>query len=358
MKFACFGDLHSHKFKEFDVRTDWTGSKRLDNILRTLLSIRSYCVDNNIKYVLGAGDIYNVRAKVDIEVQNYVYDVIKTFSEFGITVILIAGNHDQYDNSDYPANALHVFKDLPMVHVYGSEGVHTVEEGSELVDIVCVPYNKDAVRIKEFIGGIASTGTYGERDLVNPMLLFHLGISGGFQGMNSYPLAEAFNLEDLHPDYFKYCVGGHFHKRQFLGGLSNVFYCGAPIQHSHNDEGEDKGFYVIDTSKRCDISFVHVPNPQFRTITGDTTQEELAEYSKNGDYLRVKLKDNEVQDFISRVPQELNFKTEIEKEYTEETRVAVKIGMSFEQIISTYADEYMPEAKEVGISIFQEVGGK
>jgi hypothetical protein len=55
MKLAVFSDLHAHNFKEFDRKTDRTGSSRLDNIVDTLVYIRDYCVAKQIKYVLFGG---------------------------------------------------------------------------------------------------------------------------------------------------------------------------------------------------------------------------------------------------------------------------------------------------------------
>ena len=95
-----------------------------------------------------AGDIYNVRAKVDIEVQNHLLDVMEAFHAAGIKVLVIAGNHDQYDNSDSPANATRAFRNIPGFTGVDSEGVVTLEEGEEVIKVLCVPYNKDTDRLK------------------------------------------------------------------------------------------------------------------------------------------------------------------------------------------------------------------
>ena len=351
MKIVCIADIHVHKFAEFDRKTDWTGSHRLDVILRTLLTVKEYCEENKIYQVVMAGDIYNVRAKVDIEVQNHLLDVMESFHAAGIKVLVIAGNHDQYDNSDSPANATRAFRNIPGFTVVDSEGVVTLEEGEEVVKVLCVPYNKDTDRLKGAINLFVEENP-GD---TSSILAGHLGVTGGYQG--THQMSDSFTLQDLHPEYFKYIVLGHYHTHQALSGSKNAFYCGSPVAHSFNEEGEDKGFVVIDTSKRYDVSFVRIPNPEFHTVNSDISPELLQKHADNGDYLRLKLKSTEVQDFLAKVPQGLNYKTEIEKEYKAASRSDVKIGMSFDQIVSSYAEQYMPEAKKEGLEILKEVGG-
>ena len=355
MKLAAFADLHAHNFKEFDTKSDFTGSQRLDYIIFTLRHIRNYCKVKNIKYVLFAGDLFHTRAKVNTIVFNSVYDEIKEFHKDGIHLIMIAGNHDQYDNSDVPEHSLHAFNDLPGVYVYGDLAIHAIQQepGGEIVDVYCVPYSKNVQRTKEWIASQEERG-YGR----SRICLFHLGIRGGLVGNGSYPMADAFDIEDLRPDFFKYIIGGHFHKRQILGGYPHAFYCGSPIQHSFGDEGEDKGFYVVDTSKRWDIEFVPIPNPKFLTMTlQDVINTDMQAIANEGHYVRLQVTEEELQTALQHLPDNLKYKVELQRKYEENTRVDVKIGMSFEEIVSKYANEYNPEGKEIGLKILDEVMG-
>jgi DNA repair exonuclease SbcCD nuclease subunit len=354
MRIACFGDLHAHVFKEFDRKTDRTGSQRLDYIVDTLIYIRDYCVKENIKYILFAGDAFHVRSRVNTIVYNAIYDTLKTFHEYGLEVIGIAGNHDQHDNSDIPPHSLHAFNDIEGIDIYGDLDIHTLYDGLETVDIYCVPYSKNAQRIKDWI---AEAETYTQpSDRYSRICLFHLGISGGFVGKGNYPMADAFQPDDLRPDFFKYIVGGHFHRRQLIGGYLNFLYTGAPIQHSLSDEGEDKGFYILDTSKRWDIAFVPVPNPQFITMSMyDVANEDMQLIADEGHYVRLQVTESELPVALTYLPTNLQYKVNLQREYKEQTRVDVKIGMSFEEIISKYADEFKPEAKAIGLKILREV---
>lgn len=353
MKIAAFGDFHGHLWKEFDQKSGRTGSKRLDIQIDTLKAIREYCVGNDIKHVLFAGDLFHARGKVDTKVFNAVYDEIEKFGQSGISLIMIAGNHDQYDNSDVPENSLHAFKKLRDVHVYDTVGTHVIYPTKnsgydERVEIVMAPYSKNAQMVKDYIASV-------EKKDIPQILLFHLGISGAFVGSGNYPMADAFKVEDLRPDLFKYIIGGHFHKRQFLGGHNHAFYTGAPIQHSFGDEGEDKGFYVVDTSKRYEVEFICIPNPAFITVDYEPSSEFLQECADKGNYIRFVCTPDQLEKWQNIIPDNLNYKVELSREYEQEDRSEVKIGMSPEEVVARYAEENRPDAKEEGLELIRRV---
>jgi len=346
LKIACFGDLHSHNYAQFDKHGEETPSQRLDNIIKTLRVIRQYCKDNNIRNVLFAGDMFDVRLKVNTFVQNATYDEMKRFSEDGIKVLAIPGNHDQVDNSDTPQHSLHTFNDIPNMTVVSDLGVEWIEddEGHQ-VPVVCVPYSKNIERTKQYLKDITTA------NIESPILLGHLGINGAFVGSGDYPMADAFTPEDLQPDFFQYIVLAHFHRKQFIGGYKHALYTGAPIQHSFGDEGEEKGFILIDTDKRYHVEFVSIPNPMFVTLTSDDLRKGsagmLQYHADNGDYVRALLKEDEIQPFISHAPVNLQYKIEPIKTYEAQSRSEVKMGMGFSEIITKYAKENVPEGMDL-----------
>lgn len=363
MRIAAFADLHAHLYKEFDVRTELTGSSRLDKQVSTIKYIRDHCVIEGINLVLFAGDLFHARGGVNTKVKNAIYDEIKAFSKADITIVIIAGNHDQYDNSDVPQNSLHELKQLKGVYVYDTVCKHPiyvphpgikVQKPGDIIELVCAPYSKNVQLVKDYIASV-------EKRDIPQILLFHLGVDGGFVGKGSYPMADAFDVEDLRPDVFKYVIGGHFHRSQTLGGHPHVMYLGAPIQHSFSDEGEDKGFYIFGMEKDCDIEFVPIPNPKFITVDGvpdKFSADDLRLAVSQGDYIRFLVTEEELILWEDIIPLGLQYKVELKREYEEQTRIPIKVGMSFEEIIRLYAEENMPEAMQVGLSILAEVQQK
>lgn len=347
MKIACFGDVHVDIRKEFNKVTDRSGSSRLDIILDGLRYIKDYCIANSIDTAVCAGDLYNTRGKVNTLVFNETFEVCKEFSDEGIHLILVAGNHDQIDNSDVPQSSLRPLAEIPRVTVVEDCRTLLDPSANETVRLHCVPYSKNTQMIKDFIDSRE------KEEGVTDILVAHLGVSGATVGNKEYPMQDAFALSDLRPDFYKYVALGHYHDKQMVGGTNNVFYTGSPVPHTFGDM-PNKGFYVIDTEKRWDVQFVPIPSPEFYTVNNDISTEDLEYHRDRGDYIRVQITESEVESFESRIPEGLMYKIDLQREYVKETRVDIQVGMSFEQIVSKYADELNPDAKSIGLDILRE----
>lgn len=350
MKALCMGDFHGHLFTDFAEVDEITGNSRFTQQLKALQYMRSYCLDNGIKLVLFAGDMYHKRVTVNTVVYNAIRDEIKKFGESGITVVMTVGNHDQVDNSDYPQHSLHSFKELYNVHVLDSFNQFYFEDG---VNVYSAPYSKNAQLVKDSINNFAESIKLDRKagGVKSAILLGHLGVSGAYVGKGNYAMADAFSVDDLRPDVFDFGVFGHFHKRQFLGGHPNYFYTGSPLQHSFNDEGEEKGFYIIDT-ETGEVEFNEVPAPKFITVT-DYKNANMV--SLAGNFVRFQCDVDDVEDLSSKIPVGLKHRTEPQKTYKEEKRVDVEVGMALTDVIKAYADKFKPEALEVGLDILREM---
>lgn len=198
-------------------------------------------------------------------------------------------------------------------------------------------------------------------------MLGHLGISGGLVGKGNYAMADSFTVEDLMPDYFSAVYLGHFHKYQLLGGYDHVMYTGAPIQHSFSDEGEQKGFIeaiVVGNkvvSKFIPLQFFYQSGqviPTFHTIKYPENKDDIQTYlEQDGEtYFRFLVEESHVESLKASVPEGCKYKLEIVRKYEEQERTEVKVGMSFEEIVKTYAEEHNPSATELGLDILREAG--
>lgn len=344
MKIVCFGDFHAHLFNEFAEFDEITGNSRFTFQLNTLDSIKKYCLENEVDTILFSGDLFHKRVTVNTIVYNQVRDKIKELGESNISLFMLVGNHDQVDNSDFPQHSLHSFKELQNVTVLDKfeEVLH------KDVVIYPLPYTKN----KELV--ISSINKYeksknksGKKSIV----LAHLGVSGAFVGKGNYAMADSFVLGDFKPNVFDFGVFGHFHKRQFLDKNNRFFYTGAPIQHSFNDEGEDKGLYEIDTNKMT-VKFVPIDNPKFITITDfkNKNMEDLV-----GNYIRFQCDTSEVETLSEIIPKNLQHRVEPQKMYKEEKRVDIDVAMSLEEVVAVYADKFNPDVKELGLEIVREM---
>lgn len=357
MKILCFGDAHFHMFTEFAEIDEVYGNTRFRQQIEAITYMRNYCLDNEIELVLFSGDLFHKRRTIDQTVKNMVRDEIKKFGEDGIRMVMISGNHDQVDNSDYPQHSLHSFKELKKVDVLDRFDPHYLEINGEEIFIYPVPYSKNAEMIKKAINRYAEHAE--AREEACNILLMHLGVSGAYVGKGSYSMSDAFSIVDLHPEAFHFGVAGHFHKRQFLGGHPRFFYTGAPVQHSFSDEGEDKGFMVIDTQTGT-VEFVPIPAPKFITIKIKEMTEglmDLLEADMKGNFIRFQIDSEVVETLKDQLPEEAKYRLEVQKEFKEEKRVDVDVSMPFHELVTKWAKEFMPDAEEVGQEILREAEG-
>ena len=341
MKILAMADLHAHDYQDFAEPDEITGNSRLTEILKALQYMRKYCLDNGIKLVLDAGDTFHKRNAVNTVVYNTVFEEYKKFSDEGITVVIIPGNHTQVDNSDFPEHSMKPFSEIENVYVLDKFEPFEFED----VKIYPAPYSKNAKMVKEQIENYTKDNFEGTR-----ILLAHLGVSGAMVGRNSYPMQDAFSYQDLRPDFFHFGVLGHYHKPQFIGEEKHYFYCGSPIQHSFNDEGEEHGMVIIDTDAQ-EAVFHPIPSPKFITVT---SPDQIGEYLE-GNYVRFRIPAEKVEEVSETIPKELKHRIEPIKEYKEEKRLDVDHSLSPEQVVRKYAEKFKPEAVDVLLEILKEV---
>lgn len=346
MKIVCTADWHIHQFQEFakqlTVRWDTSSSRyvladsgkemnsRLYSILRGLCDLRDYCIDNSIKYVLNAGDTFHKRGNINVDTFNAAFKVIESFRTSGISLISIAGNHDQVDSSDIPSTSIHTFNQ-----------VQTVIEQPTIVSfsgikIAAVPYSANKLLILNSIN-----------ELQADILMLHCGVTGSVVGSGNYVMTDEYTLEDLQPNKWKYVVLGHYHKPQILA--PNVFYCGTPTQKSFGDEillgdkhGKQRynGFYVIDTEIPNSVEFKPIYEPRFITVYN---QSDIPEGTK--DYIR--LKTTETLDISAQE----NVRVEVEKDYTKPARSSVSILDSMTTIVTKYSEENGTDTETLNLGL-------
>lgn len=350
MKAIAIGDIHAHKFPEWATIDDVTGNSRLTDTLSVFDQMRRHAIENKIGVIFCSGDVFHKRKAVDVETYNFVVEEIRKITKAGIKFIVVPGNHDQATNESLPEHSLEGFKDI--------EGV-TVLDTFEPYEyngyyIFPAPYSKDTEMVKEALDGYAQVTT-NEGIENKSILLAHLGLSGAFVGKSNYAMADAFTVEDLFPHAFQFVICGHFHKNQDLGGHEHVFYTGAPTQHNFNDEGQDKGFWELDLEARTK-TLIPSAAPKFLSFTvKDTSEIATLEKEFEGNFIRFKVDAEDVEQLIEAIPEDTKFRLDIQKEYSEDTRLDVDVSMSLTEVVKVYAKDKNPDALAIGLEILQEI---
>lgn len=386
------GDIHAHSFKDYSktLEVGWddnTGryvkvdseqfngrviamNSRLFNIVSALSDVREYCLDNAINTCLMAGDLFHSRGSVETVVFNSVYKVFERFKQDNIEVIMIAGNHDQFDSSPVPENSLYTFNQICKV-VSVPETIDLIDKDTgEIIKLCALPYSKDKLMLKKYLDKFVEdtkddTGS-------DRILMAHLGLSGSLIGSANYVISDEWNINDLNERYFKYTVLGHYHKPQFV--TEGCFYTGSLLQNNFNDEGDKHGFMVLDTDFRWDVQQVALDYPEFITITKDNVETFSAEQlAKN--YIRVASNATDADEVMGALDSVISeaayayeedafnqIRVEVEKDYDGDNRSDISISMSLTEVIQVYAKENAADSDDVkaliekGLDIVSKVG--
>lgn len=303
------------------------------------------------KFLIVDGDLFDQRASLDVRLVNRVASVFKEYQD--IAIMLLAGNHDQIDNSAIPENSLEwlatafpanvsVIKEPAAIqHIYDSE-----------FTFFMVPYSEDVKTTKQKIKEFAT-----ETD--NAILFAHLGVEGASDGgLYTHRLGGAFGLGDLYPDKFKAVILGHYHKRQYLA--DNVWYVGSPNQKSFSDENQAKGYDILtlhDDSFTDEFIDLSTDFPKFLTIDSENGLTEANLKQMKDNYVRVVAHNkDELKQF-----QEANTSNAdivLKEKVKEKKRLDVDKTDTSAQIVSKYTKKYAPEAEQYALEALEEISAE
>lgn len=267
--------------------SDWhigkklAGRDRYDEYRAVLAEIRNLCESEKIDLVLVAGDVYDTYTP-SAEAEEIFYSGIKEIAKESAALI-ISGNHDDYVR----LTAASAFAEEMNVYIVGNNftglsckkrgKVYPVKSGAgyalfandagERLYVNILPYPNEA-RFKE--GKSDETfnekmtrwiqlGESGKDGEIPSVFLSHIFVSGGkasdsereidLGGARLTPLNILPNCQ--------YCALGHLHKRQSIGGKAH--YCGAPMQFSFDEAGDEKSVNIFNIGADGVTDFKVVP---------------------------------------------------------------------------------------------------
>lgn len=341
----AFSDFHLHIYESFAKPDTRYPNDRFRAQIDTLQKVFDTARENNAD-VMFAGDLFHQRSRINDIVFNEAYRVIAENPD--IKTYLLRGNHDSRNNQTDSPHWLETFKYLPHVTVFSvPDSVQTSD-----FNLYAIPYSDDVAFLKQEIAKFAAI----QKNETKPgILMAHVGVDGSETGRYSHRLEGAFKVGDLYPDVFDYVILGHYHKRQFLGGLDNVFYCGNTIQTSFSDEGQEKGVFSIDLNTMSKPNFVPLPNKKFVTLTeidGDTQN------IVDNNYVRFILPEDKAQEVEIFREESDNIRVEVQREYKTETRIAIGMDSTEEDIVEAYTKEFYPDTTNLALEILKEAKTK
>ena len=334
---------HSQRFIEVDDSESKPMNSRLFNILNGLCDIRDYAQAHNITQVINAGDVFHKRGSISVTAFNAMHKVLESFYRQGISMYIIAGNHDQVDASVSPETSIHTFKDIACV--IEKPQIMSIAQGMDTLDLVLVPYSKDKKFILESIHDLKY-----QVSSKKSILVAHLGVTGGTVGSGMYMMSDEYSMKELEYDKWKFVILGHYHQPQMLE--YNTVYCGTPVQNTFNDELPDdykadainpgcglNGFYVLDTdldnTDPKSMQFVPVNAPRFITVHSIVQMQHYPQ----SNFFRIKATSQEADEVISSTEESTNVRVEVEKDYDQISRSNIGLCDTLEDAVKKYAQE-------------------
>ena len=176
-----------------------------------------------------AGDYFDNRQNIDINVLNVAIDVMKDMVN-ECQVYVVIGNHDIYKKCETDITSLKPFDDV--------DGIMLIYDKYELMlkddkKLLLVSWIGDFKKENKIIA---------ENKDSYDILVFHTELSGMTYD-NNRPIINGLNLDIVEDDKI---VSGHIHKRQ---ESKKGIYLGSPYHLDRSDIGNRKGIYTFTVDK-------------------------------------------------------------------------------------------------------------
>ena len=267
MRILHFSDLHIgvENYGRTDPKTGL--STRLGDFLDSLDQVVEFALNEGVDLVLLAGDAYKGRDPTQTHQREFAKR-LNRLSQAGIPTFLLVGNHDLPAASSR-ATAVDIFPTLEVanIHVGNSLKTYDVPTPSGPLQVLAVPWPKrSAILSREDSRGMSIEQvrqTLEERltdgievaasqlDPTIPAILTgHVTVNGATVGTErSMMLGQDHVLlvSALVRPQVEYVALGHIHKHQILRpDPPMVVYSGSLQRVDFSEEGDEKGFCVID----------------------------------------------------------------------------------------------------------------
>ena len=192
-----------------------------------------------------AGDYFDNRQNIDINVLNVAIDVMKCIAN-ECQVYVVIGNHDIYKKCETDITSVKPFDDVDGVMLIYDKYELTLKDDKKLLLVSWIgDFKKENKIIAE------------NKDNYD-ILVFHTELSGMTYD-NNRPIINGLNLDIVEDDKI---VSGHIHKRQ---ESKKGIYLGSPYHLDRSDIGNRKGIYTftVDNGKLIRSFYENTYSPEY-----------------------------------------------------------------------------------------------
>ncbi len=296
MKIIHFADLHLgvENYGRIDPASGLPS--RLLDFLGSLDQMVDYALENKVDLVLFCGDVYKGRDPSQTQQREFARR-IRRLSEGGVPILLLIGNHD-IPNAFGRATTTEIFNTLAIKNVYVADrpGLYTIPTLGGTVQIVALPWlrrsallgkedsrnlNLDQLnqKMSQVLTGIIESNARALDPELPSLLAAHVWVTGARIGSEeSMTIGKEHVLlpGSVANPAFDYIALGHIHRHQVLAEKPPLVYAGSLERLDFGDEGDEKGFYLVEISpgpssgaRKTSFEFHPVIGRRFLTIRVD-----------------------------------------------------------------------------------------
>ena len=236
----------------------------------------NYCNENNIPVCFHAGDIFNSRKALPLNIGIAFNEILDSFIAVDKKLIAIAGNHDK-TNYESEESYLDLFQSHPNFFI-SRDYKQIIQSG---VVFHLIPFFKESTVYQNYL----------EKVKIVPnsknILITHVAIDGV---MNNDGSVVKNSLSASLFDKFDLTIVGHYHNEQWIN--DKIWYCGSSIQHNFGED-TDKGMIVIYDD--CSVGKIKLDFPEYHKHKIDLDDIdpdillELQELKEKGNNVRLEI---------------------------------------------------------------------
>ena len=269
MKIITFADAHIgiSTYSTIDPKTN-LNTRVLDS-LNGIDQIINYAEENNIKYILFAGDMFK-NALPSPTLVREINKRIKASAEKGIKWIIQDGNHD-VSPLETAKSALDPLSTLKVENVE-----HTRFEKTYMIDnnirVLVLPTYTTQEEVENILSKY--------NDNIKTIIMGHFTSLNA--KLNDWLIAsneDAIDIKIFQKPNILAVVLGHLHKHQILNTNPLSYYCSSTIRTDFNEEHDKKGFVVLDIDNNYNVSYIfkEIKTQEFLSVKMDLVGEDDAQ---------------------------------------------------------------------------------
>jgi len=269
MKLIHFADLHLGVESYGRIDSSSGLSSRVIEFLSLFDQLVNRALEEDVDVVIFCGDAYKNRNPSQT-LQREFAKRINSLAKGGIPVILLVGNHD-LPNAEGKANTLEIYDTLAVGNVYVAShpDVYLIKTKSGVVQVATLPWPRKSVllsreentalsfealnrKIEDNLARTINSLAQRVQKDYPAVLAAHLWVSGAQIGSEKGMVLgqdHTLLLSNVALPAFDYVALGHIHRHQMLYQDPPVVYSGSLGKLDFGDEGDTKGFYLVEISK-------------------------------------------------------------------------------------------------------------